>query len=60
MNKLSLNVKKCNYMIFHNRKIADLNDVCVILDNVILPRVDKAKFLGIYLDSFMTWKDHYT
>ena len=45
-------------MLFHNREITHLNDVCVIIDNVILPRVDKAQFVGIYLDIFMTWKDH--
>ena len=32
-NKLSVNVKKCNYMIFHNyRKNADFNDFNIVLD----------------------------
>ena len=50
-NKLSVNVNKCNYMIFHNGTNADLNDLNIVLDNVILPREDKVKFLGVYLDS---------
>ena len=38
-------------MIFHNGTNADLNDLNIVLDNVILPREDKVKFLGVYLDS---------
>ena len=45
-------------MIFHNGKNADLNDFNIVLDNVILPRVDKVKFLGVYLDSSLSWKYH--
>ena len=50
-NKSSVNVNKCNDMIFHNETNADLNDLNIFLDNVILPREGKVKFLGVYLDS---------
>ena len=57
-NKLSINVNKCNYMIFHNGKRFCVNDICIRIDNTALPRVDKTKFLGVYLDSSLSWKYH--
>ena len=33
-------------MIFHNETNADLNNLNIVLDNVILPREDKVKFLA--------------
>ena len=57
-NKLSINIRKCNFMIFHNGKKFCANDICIKINNVVLPRVDKVKFLGVYLDSSLSWKYH--
>ena len=55
-NKLSLNLKKTNYILFckkyhaHNYKLS--------LDNTYIDEVKSVKFLGIYIDSCMNWKTH--
>ena len=63
-NKLSLNIKKCNYVIFRpyqkkinssiNIRIKDINSNNFIsLDNK-----DYVKYLGLLLDSKLSWKHH--
>ena len=56
VNKLSLNIKKSNYMIFtHSKKTSDLN---LVINNIPLQRVYCTKFLGVQLDSKLTWNNH--
>ena len=55
-NKLSLNTKKCNYIIFTKTKIN--NNYPVKLDNMPIEQVLKTKFLGIYVDDKLSWKHH--
>jgi len=52
-NKLSLNMKKTNYMIFSNRP-ADQNLIKINS----LSRVHKSKFLGVIIDDKLSWNDH--
>ena len=54
-NKLSLNVLKTHYMIFttRNRTIDDLD---IEIDHVKIDRVFSTKFLGVQIDSKLTWK----
>ena len=55
INKLSLNVKKSNYMLF-GKKITEV--LPVILDGVELIRVNCTKFLGVIIDERFTWVNH--
>ena len=58
-NKLSVNSAKCNYVIFHNSpKIIDNNSMDITLNNEILTRVEYTKFLGVYIDERLLWKNH--
>ena len=49
-NKLSLNIKKTNYMIFHCGYIA-LDDININIRNEVIGRVYSTKFLGVLIDS---------
>ena len=57
VNKLSLNVSKTKYMIFHpkNKVVPDLN---LFLESDRLERVTKFDFLGIVVDECLTWNNH--
>ncbi len=49
LNKLSLNLKKCKYMIFHtHRKI--VKPLYLMIDETIMERVAEFNFLGLTLD----------
>src|SRR5215813_12051339 len=56
-NKLRINIKKSNYLIFHSpqHKIL-LNTPPILYNNNILTRSSFTKFLGIFLDDKMSWK----
>ena len=57
LNKLSLNVKKTKYMIFHhqNKKFTEPN---LYLNNVNIEQVKTFTFLGLIMDDHLTWKAH--
>ena len=55
INKLSLNVKKSNFMLFNNKDIALLP---IQLNHVELERVKFTKFLGVLIDHKFTWIEH--
>ena len=57
VNKLSLNIQKTNFMIFGNKKEAQ-KDYIIHINNQNLERVFTTKFLGIYIDSKLTWQHH--
>ena len=56
-NKLSLNVKKTKYMIFHKpqKRIPSLK---LILNDTNIDRVSNFDFLGITLNEHLNWKSH--
>ena len=56
-NKLSLNVLKTNYMIFTPRNKI-IEDIDVQLYAVNIQHVFVTKFLGVQIDSNLTWKHH--
>ena len=56
-NKLSLNVNKTNFMIFQN-KHSTYKDLNITIDGTIVKQVDTVKFLGLLIDSHLTWKPH--
>ena len=54
VNKLSINIKKTQYMIFSLKStIITNNKVCI--NNNILERVYSTKFLGVIVDSKLNW-----
>ena len=56
LNKLSLNVKKTNYMLFGMRKPSQ--DCEIQISDCKLDRVFCAKFLGVLIDDKLNWKKH--
>ena len=57
-NKLSINVKKSNFIIFRPRQNRQTLDVTFNISNYSFDRVKEATFLGIILDEHLTWKSH--
>ncbi len=57
LNKLSLNLKKYKYMIFHThrKKVKTLH---LMIDETIIERVTEFKLLGLILDENLCWKSH--
>ena len=55
-NKLSLNIDKTHFMLFSNT-LQILPDK-VRIDNIELSQVVCTKFLGLYIDSDLSWKSH--
>ena len=57
-NKLSLNIEKSSFVIFHpiQKKIGD--SFRVILNNESLKREYKTKYLGVVIDCHLNWRDH--
>ena len=60
INKLSLNIDKTHFMLFKTRnKSIELKGDLMIDDNAVnISRVEKTKFLGVYIDSSLLWRDH--
>ena len=58
-NRLSVNPRKCNVIVFSNRtKFYETDSINIKLNNVEIPRVEQTKFLGVIVDSKLTWKFH--
>ena len=57
-NKLSLNIKKTNFILFRtrNKKINCRPEIKV--DNVAVTQVTCTKFLGVLINETLTWNDH--
>ena len=57
-NKLSLNVEKSNFVLFHpiQRKIS--SNFVLTINNNNIPRCMFVKYLGILIDSNLSWKSH--
>ena len=57
VNKLSLNIKKTNYMIF-NRKKKCCCDVMLRIEKKLIEEVSETKFLGVIIDNGLKWNKH--
>ena len=55
-NRLSLNVSKTNCMIFGRPDKPEHHRVYI--DNIVIERVNCNKFLGVLIDSKLSWSDH--
>ena len=54
-NKLSLNIDKTNYVVFRNSRIN--LDLYIHINDKPLVRATKVKFLGVFIDSNLSWHD---
>jgi hypothetical protein len=57
-NRLSLNVDKTHVMIFGKKNITSLPPIDIKINGKSLTILEKTKFLGVILDTGLTWKDH--
>ena len=57
-NKLSLNVNKTNYIYFKNMNSKNTLDSNIFIDGIPLIGKDETKFLGVTIDSNLTWNSH--
>ena len=57
-NKLSLNVQKTYYMVFHRARVKSDEHAVITIDNVILQRTNSFKYLGVIIDYKLNWTQH--
>ena len=60
-NRFTINFTKTCFVIFRakNKKVpSDLNHI--IIDDVTIQRVNVTKYLGLYMDEYLTWSHHIT
>ena len=56
-NKLTLNLKKTAYLLFE-KEFSKNTDLDLSLNGVTIPRLRHTKFLGLWVDDELTWKEH--
>ena len=57
-NKLSLNVDKTNFIIFQSSHLQNVHNINLHIDRLPLVQKESFKFLGVYIDSHLSWNDH--
>ena len=57
-NKLSINVKKSNYIIFKTSQNRQKLDLDFSINDTKIDRVTETLFLGVIIDECLTWKPH--
>ena len=57
-NKLSINFKKSNFMVFRPRQRRQTLDTSIQIDNNNIDCVKETVFLGVILDEHLSWKPH--
>ena len=58
LNKLSLNISKTKFIIFHTSNKENTYIPIIEINNLKIDRVGKFNFLGVILDENLNWKDH--
>ena len=58
INKLTLNVKKTHYMFFRKSRSKLKLTEPLLINGEIIEMVNHTKFLGVVIDSFLSWRDH--
>jgi hypothetical protein len=56
INKLSLNIDKSQFSIFSNRRVP--SNINIHINNMPLEKVNYTKFLGVVIDSKLSWSHH--
>ena len=58
-NLLTLNISKCNFVIFGNsRKLKLVNEVSLKVNSTAIDRSDPFKYLGVVINQTMSWSEH--
>ena len=57
-NKLSLNVSKSNMVLFHPKKTKIEHQPKLQINGETIIRKNSTKYLGLYIDEHLTWKEH--
>ena len=58
-NKLTLSIPKCSYVIFRGVKRALPNNIPSLhLNNIEIERRESVKYIGVILDSVLSWRQH--
>ena len=57
-NKLSLNIVRTNYIIFHSSSVKVASDSDIKIGKKHIKRVKFVKFLGLILDEHLSWRYH--
>ena len=57
-NKLSLNVEKTFYMVFHRAKIKYKEPLDLNMNQYVLERTNSIKYLGVIIDNKLNWIEH--
>ena len=57
-NKLSVNVKKTTYLIFKPWQKKCNHNFSISYGGKLLTQTNTTKFLGVYINEHLTWKDH--
>ena len=58
VNRLSLNISKTNFVIFHSNRIPINSNVTIMINKTAIEEVSSIKYLGFLIDSQLTFKDH--
>ena len=57
-NKLSINLKKSNFMVFRPRQRRQTPDISIQIDNNVIECVKETVFLGVILDGHLSLRPH--
>ena len=58
-NKVSLNIEKTNFILFQRKaEMFPTKNIDLYMDNFKINQIQYAKFLGVTVDSKLTWKNH--
>ena len=57
-NKLTLNLTKTHFMVFHRAKLKHITDFELKIDDTVINSTLITKFLGIVIDSKLKWNEH--
>ena len=58
MNKLNLNYKQSNCIVFTQNNCNTFNDFCLMTNNGTIPAKNVVKYLDILIFSKLTWEYH--
>ena len=58
LNKLSVNLKKTNFMLFKMKNKKYVMNNKIQINNTEIMSVEKTKFLGVIINENLTWNDH--
>ena len=59
-NKLSLNIDKSNFVIFHSTQRKLPKQIMLSINNQMLTQETSIRYLGVYIDYNISWKTHIT